>query len=208
MRDWAGGTVLQKLLGLTRLALKPESASGFRAILVIGGLALPAGKAWTTPCFPRSRASPLPLNMGSTKSGLSSAKIWVTKTVSSASSVVTVIRDRKGGGIASNWHGPDGDRVERIASEEDGNGALGMVRHIEQIAVRRQRAAPRLGARGDVAHDPAPHEVNDRDGGADAVGDIRHLVVRVDCHAARLFANADLGKLDGDIVALRVFHSE
>src|SRR5262245_37668650 len=65
MLDWAGGTVLQKLFGLTRLALKPESGSGARVILVIGGLALPAGKAWTTPCFPRSRASPLPSNMGS-----------------------------------------------------------------------------------------------------------------------------------------------
>ena len=84
-RCWIGraATVLQKLLGATRLAVKPESASGFRVILVIGGLALPAGKAWTTPCFPRSRASPLPSNVGSLKSGLSSAKIWVTKTVSS-----------------------------------------------------------------------------------------------------------------------------
>src|SRR5215471_12653682 len=81
MLDWAGGTVLQKLFGLTRLAAKPESASGLRVIVVIGGLAVPAGKAWTTPCFPRSRASPLPSNMGSLKSGLSSAKIWVTKTV-------------------------------------------------------------------------------------------------------------------------------
>ena len=52
--------MLQKLFGATRLAEKPESASGLRVILVIGGLALPAGKAWTTPCFPRSRASPLP----------------------------------------------------------------------------------------------------------------------------------------------------
>src|SRR5262245_50459812 len=92
--DWAGpngGTMLQKLLGgkalgsPVRLAVKPESASGLRMILVIGGLELPAGKAWTTPCFPRSRASPLPSNMGSLKSGFSSAKIWVTKTVSSAS---------------------------------------------------------------------------------------------------------------------------
>src|SRR5262245_52202691 len=81
MLDWAGGTVLQKLLGVTRLAVKPESASGFRVILVIGGLALPAGKARTTPCFPRSRASPLPSKVGSLKSGFSSAKIWVTKTV-------------------------------------------------------------------------------------------------------------------------------
>src|SRR4029450_11964207 len=79
--DWAVVAVLQKLFGLTRLAVKPESASGLRGILVIGGLALPAGKAWTTPCFPRSRASPLPSNMGSLKSGLSSAKIWVTKTM-------------------------------------------------------------------------------------------------------------------------------
>src|SRR5215510_13755491 len=75
MRDWPGGTVLQKLLGLTRLALNPESGRGARVILVIGGLELPAGKAWTTPCFPRSRASPGPPL-------ISSAKIWVTKTVS------------------------------------------------------------------------------------------------------------------------------
>ena len=50
-------------------------------ILVIGGAAKPAGKAWTTPCLPKSRASPLPSKIGSLKSGLSSAKIWVTKTV-------------------------------------------------------------------------------------------------------------------------------
>src|SRR5262245_20875736 len=78
MLDWAGGTVLQKLLGVTRLALKPESARGARVILAIGGLALPAGKALRTPCFPRSRASPGPPL-------ISSAKIWVTNTVSSAS---------------------------------------------------------------------------------------------------------------------------
>src|SRR5262249_9488457 len=83
MLDWAGGTVLQKLLGLTRLALKPESGIGARVILVIGGLELPAGKAWRTPRFPRSRASPLPSKVGSLKSGLSSAKMSVTKTMSS-----------------------------------------------------------------------------------------------------------------------------
>ena len=83
MREWGWGAdgFGQKVV---RLALKPESAIGARVILVIGRMALPAGKAWTTPCFPRSRFSPLPLNTGSTKSGLSSAKIWVTKTVSSA----------------------------------------------------------------------------------------------------------------------------
>src|SRR6266481_9966145 len=79
MREWAAAP--QKLLGATRLASKPESASGFRVILVIGGLALPAGKARTTPCFPRSLTSPLPSKMGSLKLGFSSAKIWVTKTV-------------------------------------------------------------------------------------------------------------------------------
>src|SRR5512132_879695 len=82
MREWAVG--LQKLFGLTRLARKPESGSGESVILVIGGLALPAGKAWTTPRLPRSRASPLPSKMGSVNVGFSSAKIWVTKTVSSA----------------------------------------------------------------------------------------------------------------------------
>src|SRR5262245_34714377 len=81
MRDWPGGMLLQKLLGLTRLAVKPESASGLRVILVIGGLELPTGNACTTPCFPRSRPSPSPSKVRSRKSGLSSAKIWVTKTV-------------------------------------------------------------------------------------------------------------------------------
>ena len=74
MLDWAGGTVLQKLFGATRFAEKPELASGFRTILVTVGLELPAGKAWRTPCFPRSRASPLPSKRGSLKSGFSSAK--------------------------------------------------------------------------------------------------------------------------------------
>src|SRR5262245_32767045 len=79
--DCAGGIVLQKLFGLIRFAEKPELASGFKTILVISGLELPAGKDWTTPCFPRSRPSPLPSKRGSLKSGLSSAKNWVTKTV-------------------------------------------------------------------------------------------------------------------------------
>ena len=47
---------------------------------------------------------------------------------------------------------------------------------------------------------------NDRNGAADAVGDIRHLIVGVDRHAARFFANADLGQLIADVVALIVFH--
>ena len=38
---------------------------------------------------------------------------------------------------------------------EDGYGALGMVRHIEQGAVRCQGAAPRLGAHPDLLHFPA-----------------------------------------------------
>src|SRR4029453_1722984 len=78
MLDWAGGTVLQKLLGLVRLAVKPELAIGARVIFMGVTLGLPAAKAWTTPCFPRSGASQGP-------PGMSSAKIWVTKTVSSAS---------------------------------------------------------------------------------------------------------------------------
>src|SRR4030095_10464949 len=44
MRDWAVAAVLQKLLGLVLLALNPESASGFRVIFGVRGLALPAGK--------------------------------------------------------------------------------------------------------------------------------------------------------------------
>ena len=51
-------------------------------------------------------------------------------------------------------------------------------------------------------------QVDDRDGAADAVGDVRLLVVRVDRHAAGLEADRDLGQLDGDVIALRVFHSE
>ena len=51
--------------------------------MLIGGLALPAGKARRTPRLPRSRFSPLPSKLGSLKSGLSSAKMSVTKTVSS-----------------------------------------------------------------------------------------------------------------------------
>jgi hypothetical protein len=71
MLDWPGGTVLQKLFGVIRFTEKPESASGFRAILVIGGLELPAGKAKTTPCFPPiALPPPLPLNLGSLEIGV------------------------------------------------------------------------------------------------------------------------------------------
>ena len=77
---WAPMALAQKAV---RLAEKPESGSGESVTLVIGGVELPAGKAWITPRFPRSRASPSPSKFGSLKSGLSSAKIWVTKTVSS-----------------------------------------------------------------------------------------------------------------------------
>jgi hypothetical protein len=48
--EWAAAP--QKLFGIIRFALKPEFARGFRVILVIGGVKLPAGKAWTTPCSP------------------------------------------------------------------------------------------------------------------------------------------------------------
>ena len=122
---------------VTRLALKPESESGLRAILVIGGLALPAGKAWTTPCFPRSRASPC------RRDGVDEVGVALGEDLGDEDRVVgdvagAPIRDRNSGGIASNLHGPVEDRVERIAArdDEDGYGALGMVRHIEQGAVR------------------------------------------------------------------------
>ena len=91
-----------------------------------------------------------------------------------------LIRDRNSGGSAAHLHGPVEDRVKRIARDEDGYGALGMVRHIEQRAVRRQGAASRLGAYLDRRRYPAQHEVNDRDGAADAVGDVRRPVGRVD----------------------------
>ena len=204
MREWAGGRCVQKLRAV-RLALKPESASGDRVILVIGGLALPAGKAWTTPRFPRSRISPLPSNMGSLKSGLSSAKIWVTKTVSSEILPVPLFVIARAVGLRPTSTAPT--TVPR-GGVDDGHGARGMVSHIEQRAVRRQGAAPRLGEPLDRRHDPALHEVNDRDGAADAIGDIRFLVVRVDSYAARLFANADFGNLGGDIVALHIFDSD
>src|SRR5262249_57169967 len=82
IRDCSVPDMLQELFGEVRLAAKPESARGFSVILVIGGLALPAGKAWTTPCFSRLRPSPLPSKLGSAKLGVSSAKISGTKTVS------------------------------------------------------------------------------------------------------------------------------
>ena len=85
---------------------------------------------------------------------------------------------------------------------EDGYGARRMVRHIEQRAVRRQGAAPRLGAHTDSVHFPGLHEVNDRDGAADAVGDIRHLVGGVDGYAAGLLTDRDLGQLNGDVIAV------
>src|SRR5215813_11399065 len=73
--EWGWGSIAfgQKAV---RLAVKPESGRGLRVIFVIGGLELPAGKAWTTPRFPVSRASPAP-----SKKGFSSAKMSVTKTV-------------------------------------------------------------------------------------------------------------------------------
>ena len=81
-----------------------------------------------------------------------------------------------------------------------------MVCHIEPGAVRGQGAAPWLGAHRDLLHFPALHEVNDRDGARDAVGDIRRLVGRVDRHAARLLADRDLVQLDGNVMAVLVFH--
>src|SRR5262249_17241642 len=94
IREWA--TAPQKLFGEIRLAVKPESARGFSVILVIGGLPLPAGKAQTTPCFPGSRASPLPSKLGSLKSGLRSAKTSWTKTVWVRSEPLSVIATAKG----------------------------------------------------------------------------------------------------------------
>ena len=102
MRDWAVAAVLQKLKGATRLALKPESVIGARVILVIGGLALPAGKAWTTPCFPRSRASPLPSNIGIDEVGVEFGEDLGDEDRFVRVIAVTVIRDRKRGGIAPN----------------------------------------------------------------------------------------------------------
>ena len=117
------------------------------------------------------------------------------------------IRDCNSRGITSHLHGPVKDRVQRIARDDDGDGARCMVRHIEQGAVRCQGAAARLGAYLDLLYFPALHQVNDRDGAGDAVGDIRRPVSRVDSHAAGLLADHDLEQLFSDIIAIRVFHS-
>ena len=67
--------------------------------------------------------------------------------------LVTVIRDRKGGGIASNIHFP-GERPGGCV--DDGDSAFRVVGHIEQSSVRRQRTAPWLGTNRDRRHDLAP----------------------------------------------------
>ena len=116
-----------------------------------------------------------------------------------------IIRDRKGGGIAPDIHGAD-DRPR--GSIDDGHGTVRMVSHIEQGAVRRQRAAPRLCAHLDVLHDPALGQVNHRDGAAHTIGDECFLVIGTHRDAARFFANADFGNLGADIVALHIFDSD
>jgi len=60
---WAGGMVLQKLLGVTRLALKP--ASGGALGMVIGGWHCPSEGLDDPLVSPGSRASPLPPKVGS-----------------------------------------------------------------------------------------------------------------------------------------------
>ena len=82
--------------------------------MVIGGLALPAGKAWTIPCFPRSRASPY-RRKGSSKLGVEFGEDLGDEDRFVRVVAVTVIRDRKGGGIAANVHGPVEERGQRIA---------------------------------------------------------------------------------------------
>ena len=116
------------------------------------------------------------------------------------------IRDCNSRGITSHLHGPVKDRVQRIARDDDGDGARCMVRHIEQGAVRCQGAAARLGAHRDLLHFPAQHEVHDRDGAADPVDDVRRPVGRMDGHAARLEADGNLGQLIDDVIAVCVFH--
>ena len=129
----------------------------------------------------------------------------MTKTVSSASDLVAVIGDGNGGGIASDIDFPYDRPQGRV---DDGHGAFRVVGDIEQRAIRRQRAAPRLGAYLDRPHDPLLPEIDDRNGAADAVGDIREAVVRAHGHAARLLADADFGNLVADIAPLAVFHSD
>ena len=119
--------------------------------------------------------------------------------------LVTVIRDRNGGGIASDIDFPDEPPRGRV---DDGHSAFRVVGDIEQRSIRRQRAAPWLSAHLDRPHDPSLPKMDDRNGAADAIGDIREAVVRADSHAARLFANADFGNLPGDIVALVVLHPD
>ncbi len=145
--------------------------------------------------------------MGSTKSGLSSAKICGDEDGFVRVVVVAVIRDRNGGGIASNLHGPVEDRVERIARDEDGYGALRMVRHIEQGAVRRQGAAPRLGAHRDLPATTLPSTRSTTE-----TVPLMPLVT----YAAWSFGwtatqrgswpTAISASLYGDVIAIRVFH--
>src|SRR5262249_47348202 len=117
-----------------------------------------------------------------------------------------LIRDRNGGGSTTHLYGPIEDWVERISSDDDGYGARGMVSHIEQRAVRSQGAASRFGEPRDRRRYPASHEINDRDGAADAIGDVCRPIGGMDSYAARLFANADFDNLPGDVIAIVVFH--
>src|SRR5262249_50866442 len=89
---------------------------------------------------------------------------------------------------------------------QDGDGALRMVRDIEQRAVRGQSTATRLGAHRDLPHLPAEYEVNYRNGAGDRVGDVCGSISRVDRNAAGLLTDPNLTPLGGDVHAIRVFH--
>ena len=83
-----------------------------------------------------------------------------------------------------------------------------MIGHVEELAVCGQGAPARLRAHLDRRHHAALDQADDGDGTADAVGDVGLAVGRVDCHAARLQADGDLGQLVGDVIAARVFHAD
>src|SRR5262249_5090730 len=117
-----------------------------------------------------------------------------------------LVRDRNRGRIAADLHGAVENGVQRIARDDNGYRALRVVSDIEQRAVRRQGAASRLGAHLDCRSYSALHKVNDRDGPADAVGDVCSAIRWMHSDTARLFANANFGQLCGDIIAIRIFH--
>src|SRR5690349_18330710 len=80
-----------------------------------------------------------------------------------------------------------------------------MIGDIEKGAVRRQGAAPRLGAHFDFFDYLVLYQVNDRNSCAYPICNKCETVVGADSDATRLFADADFGNLDGDILPVCIF---